>query len=104
MKKYHFTQLQTGELTFWYEGGLEGLWATEQAPEGPYSCLRDEVFAFSTLNGWYPMEFDADLCEVEVQIGKEWRVISAEYLEEKDVWLYRQTSEIDCNIIGVCKE
>ena len=25
MKKYHFTQLQTGELTFWYEGGLEGL-------------------------------------------------------------------------------
>ena len=35
MKKYHFTQLQTGELTFWYEGGLEGLWATEQAPEGP---------------------------------------------------------------------
>lgn len=51
MKKYHFTQLQTGELTFWYEGGLEGLWATEQAPEGPYSCLRDEVFAFSTLNG-----------------------------------------------------
>ena len=104
MKKYHFTQLQTGELTFWYEGGLEGLWATEQAPEGPYSCLRDEVFAFSTLNGWYPMEFDADLCEVEVQVGKEWRVIGAEYLEEKDVWLYRQTSEIDCNIIGVCKE
>lgn len=104
MKKYHFTQLQAGELTFWYEGGLEGLWATEQAPEGPYSCLRDEVFAFSTLNGWYPMEFDADLCEVEVQVGKEWRVIGAEYLEEKDVWLYRQTSEIDCNIIGVCKE
>ena len=104
MKKYHFTQLQTGELTFWYEGGLEGLWATEQAPEGPYSCLRDEVFAFNTLNGWYPMEFDADLCEVEVQVGKEWRVIGAEYLEEKDVWLYRQTSEIDCNIIGVCKE
>ena len=104
MKKYHFTQLPTGELTFWYEGGLEGLWATEQAPEGPYSCLRDEVFAFSTLNGWYPMEFDADLCEVEVQVGKEWRVIGAEYLEEKDVWLYRQTSEIDCNIIGVCKE
>lgn len=104
MKKYHFTQLQTDELTFWYEGGLEGLWATEQAPEGPYSCLRDEVFAFSTLNGWYPMEFDADLCEVEVQVGKEWRVIGAEYLEEKDVWLYRQTSEIDCNIIGGCKE
>ena len=104
MKKYHITQLQTGELTFWYEGGLEGLWATEQAPEGPYSCLRNEVFAFSTLNGWYPMEFDADLCEVEVQVGKEWRVIGAEYLEEKDVWLYRQTSEIDCNIIGVCKE
>ena len=31
-------------------------------------------------------------------------MIGAEYLEEKDVWLYRQTSEIDCNIIGVCKE
>lgn len=104
MKKYHFTQLQAGELTFWYEGGLKGSWATEQAPEGPYSCLRDEVFAFNTLNGWYPMEFDADLCEVEVQVGKEWRMIGAEYLEEKDVWLYRQTSEIDCNIIGVCKE
>lgn len=104
MKRYRFTQLQQGELVICYEGGLEGLWATEHTPQGPYSCLREDVFAFSLLNGWYPVEDDADLCEVEVQVGAEWQIIHGQYDAENNVWHYRQINPVDCNIIGVRKE
>lgn len=104
MKRYRFTRLQQGELVICYEGGLEGLWATEHTPQGPYSFLQDNLFAINILNGWYPVEGDADLCEVEVQVGGEWRLIHGQYDAENNIWHYRQTSELDCNIIAVRKE
>lgn len=92
MKKYAFSGLQPGELTFCYTGELKGF----------FLFMQDALCHFSFYNAWYPMGFDADESyEVVIRQDQSKTLLNGVYEQASSSWRYCAENQAfsDCNIL-----
>jgi len=92
MKKYTFSNLMPGELTFEYEGALSGF----------FLFMEEDLCHFSFYNGWYPMGFDAEeRYDLTLLHDDSRTLVNGTYDRRAHCWRYTPQHSVfsDCNVL-----